>query len=240
MNWLSHRTGPSPGPSTGHFLQSLRGRSHLHCREQPLETAPSPPHVPIHWNMLARCAEAMTGPFAVARVRIWTPDDGETALTLRAHAGIGSRTDIQGAPLSDDAIGRFAAEHRTLVKNDLSADSAVPDREWAIGEQMAAYAAFPLTVNGRLLGMIELFSREPFSDVACGALAQAADQVAVGLDRKRAEALRATGKEHLRKYLRPSPPPSTRPTPRAASPSSTRPPWNSRGASRNWAPIRGV
>jgi PAS domain S-box-containing protein len=96
--------------------------------------------------------------------------------------------------------------------------------------------------SGKMLGMISSHWRTPHAPTErdLRLLDILARQAADLLGRRQAdEALREANAVCM-KLLRRFPPRSTRPTPTAASPSSTRPPWNSRGVCRSRAPIRGV
>ena len=136
-------------------------------------------------EMLGGCAGTIIGNFGIARARIWMVEGSEPALFLQAQAGIEFATN--NGCIAGDLISRLAAGDRKHVVNGINAESLIPDKDWAIREQMTAFAAYPLTINGQVLGLIDIFSRETFSELADNALEQLADQMAVGIDRKLAE-----------------------------------------------------
>src|SRR5205085_1608552 len=145
--------------------------------------------------MLQGCAEAMVRHVCVAFARIWTLNEQTDVLELRASAGMYTHLDgpHSRVPLGRLKIGRIAQERRPHVTNDVQRDPWISDPEWARREGMVAFAGHPLTVGGRLVGVLALFARQPLSDFTLEALASAADHIAGGIQRKHAEeVLRAT------------------------------------------------
>ena len=52
---------------------------------------------------------------------------------------------------------------------------------------LTAFARYPLIVEGRLVGVLELFSREAISEDHDRAVVRIADQIAAGIERKKVE-----------------------------------------------------
>jgi len=92
---------------------------------------------------------------------------------------------------SDLKIGSIAEERKPQLSNDLARDARIGDKEWAKREGLVAFSGHPLLVEGRLLGVVALFSRKPITDIAVEALQGVADGIAVGIERKRAAEARA-------------------------------------------------
>ncbi|MDP8980078.1 MAG: PAS domain S-box protein [Acidobacteriota bacterium] len=140
-------------------------------------------------DMLRNCTEAMTEELGAAFARIWTFNEEDSVLELQASSGL--YTHIDGAhariPVGSFKIGRIAAQRKPHLTNQVIGDPSVPEQEWARKEGMVAFAGYPLIVDGRLVGVIGMFSRETLSDVTLQAMARVADQIAVGIERKRAE-----------------------------------------------------
>ena len=84
-------------------------------------------------------------------------------------------------------IGRIARDRRPLLTNDVLHDPNVSDPDWAAREGMVSFAGFPLLVEGRCVGVLAMFGRTPLSEAVLTDLAPLAEQVAVFLERKRAE-----------------------------------------------------
>ena len=143
-------------------------------------------------DMLRGCAEALVTHLDAASARIWTPD--RTGAVLEWRAGAGLATLLDGPhPLGQSAVGQIAQERKPYITDAIADDAQIADHEWAGREGIAAFAGFPLVVDGRLAGVLALFARRPFSPLALQALGSVADEIAVGIERVRAEeALRAS------------------------------------------------
>ena len=141
---------------------------------------------------LQMCAEEMVHHLGAALARIWTMNARDQILELQASAGL--YTHINGGhsriPLGVYKIGQIAQERKSHQTNAVIGDSKVHDQAWAIKEGLVAFAGFPLVVEDELLGVLALFARHPLSEPASQALSMAADGVALGIARKRAEQAR--------------------------------------------------
>lgn len=140
-------------------------------------------------NILQRCAASIVHHLGAAFARIWTLNEAENVLELRASAGM--YTHIDGphsrVPVGKFKIGLIAEERKPHLTNDVLNDPRVSNREWAAREGMVAFAGYPLIIDDRLVGVMAMFSREILSDDTIEALASIANVVAQGIERKRAE-----------------------------------------------------
>jgi HD-GYP domain-containing protein (c-di-GMP phosphodiesterase class II) len=75
--------------------------------------------------------------------------------------------------------------HFTSVACDIPLDY---DRQWAIGERLAAFAGFPLIVAERAVGVMAVFAHGPLSAASILAIESLAGSIALSIGRKRAEA----------------------------------------------------
>jgi two-component system cell cycle sensor histidine kinase/response regulator CckA len=146
-------------------------------------------------HALQRCAEAIVTHLGATFARIWTLNEDQGMLELRASAGL--YTHVNGrhgrVPLGQFKIGRIARDRKPHLTNTVVGDPEVSEQEWARREGMVAFAGHPLIVDGRVVGVMALFARHTISDDVIAALASVADHVAVGIERHRsAEALRTT------------------------------------------------
>ena len=145
-------------------------------------------------DILQRCAGALVQHLDAAFARIWTLNDQTQVLELQASAG--QYTHLDGphsrVPVGQLKIGLIAHERQPHLTNAVIGDPRVNDQEWARREGMVAFAGYPLVVADRVVGVMAMFARHPFSDFVQEALASIADSIAVGVERKRGEdALRA-------------------------------------------------
>ncbi|WP_164018989.1 GAF domain-containing protein [Pyxidicoccus trucidator] len=141
-------------------------------------------------EVLHRCAEAMVRHLDAAFARIWTLDEGSDVLELQASAGQYTHLDGPHAriPVGRFKIGLIAREARPHHTNDVLNDERIGNREWAKREGMVSFAGYPLIVDSKVIGVMAMFSRVPLKEGTLSALASIADSVAVGVQRKRAEA----------------------------------------------------
>ena len=143
-------------------------------------------------EQLRACAEALVGHLDATFARIWVlAEDGQT-LELQASAGLYRHVD--GAhgriPVGSFKIGLIARERKPHLTNDVQHDPRIADPAWAVRERLVAFAGYPLLVQGRLVGVIGMFSRTVLTDDTLAALASVADVVALGIERGQSEALR--------------------------------------------------
>ncbi|HVK15037.1 MAG TPA: response regulator [Gemmataceae bacterium] len=140
--------------------------------------------------ILEECCEVLVAEAGAALARVWTVDDAGQALELRASAGLTRETGDRYArvPVGRHKVGRIALDRRPELTEALADDPWV-DREWVAREGVTAFAGYPLLVEGRLVGVLAVFSRAPIGPAAFGHLAGVADLVAQFVERKRAEEL---------------------------------------------------
>jgi GAF domain-containing protein/two-component sensor histidine kinase len=135
---------------------------------------------------LQRCAEALVQHLGAASSRIWTWNVRREALELRASAGMSTQLDGPEASISigDLDIGRIAREGRPHVSNDVQQDSwRLGNPDWARQEGLVAFAGYPLVVEGKVIGVLALFARQPLPDDTLAVLASVAHSIAVGMER---------------------------------------------------------
>jgi PAS domain S-box-containing protein len=150
---------------------------------------------PTLHRALEACAEAMVGHLGGAIASIWVVNSKELVLERLATSGDGVENSdaLERIPVGQYRIGRIAAEGIPRIL-DLTSDPPEPgDKDWARRQGMVAFAGHPLTVAGRTLGVIAMFSREPITGAALHAMSTVADAIALGVDRARAaDSLRAS------------------------------------------------
>lgn len=144
-------------------------------------------------SLLERSAAAIGRHLEAAHARIWTVDDGEGVLRLRAESGAVSLPDggRRTVPAGEGALGRIVRAKAPSVSNTLQEDLEADDREWAREEGIVSFAGHPLIVEGRVVGVIELFARHPLTRDAVKGLRVVSDRIALAIERARAtDALR--------------------------------------------------
>jgi PAS domain S-box-containing protein len=140
-------------------------------------------------EMLDACCKQLVAQLGVSFARIWTTDEAGQSLLLQASAG--KYTHIDGAhavvPVGKFKIGRIAAEREPHLTNDVQSDPLVGNQEWARAENMVSFAGYPLLVDDRVVGVMAMFGESRLSGDTLNALAEIADVVALGIERRRAD-----------------------------------------------------
>jgi GAF domain-containing protein/anti-sigma regulatory factor (Ser/Thr protein kinase) len=137
---------------------------------------------------LQRCTEAVVQHLDAAFARIWTRNFRTDTLELQASAGLYTHLDGPHArvPVGQYKIGRIAQAAEPHLTNDVQSDAWISDPEWARREGMVAFAGYPLIIEGKVIGVLALFSRHQLASDALTALASIADAVAIGIERTQA------------------------------------------------------
>jgi signal transduction histidine kinase len=148
---------------------------------------------------LQACAQAVVDRLDAAFARIWTLNEAQQVLELRASAGL--YTHLNGphgrVPVGKFKVGLIALERKPHLTNHVIGDSRISDQEWARRMGMVAFAGFPLMFGSNLLGVLAVFSRRPFSPSDSDALATVAHSLSIGIARMGAiDALRDSDTRH--------------------------------------------
>jgi len=140
-------------------------------------------------SMLQGCVAVLVEHLDAALARIWTLSEDGNVLELQASAGIYTHIDGGHArvQVGTKKIGHIAQDRRPYLSNHVMGDPEVCDQDWAQREGMVAFAGYPLIVEDRLVGVTALFARRPLADSTLKALASIADEIALGIERKKAE-----------------------------------------------------
>jgi PAS domain S-box-containing protein len=133
---------------------------------------------------LKECATSVVTRVGVAATRIWTFNAADEVLLLRAGAGLWTDTDAGSRRLSVsqpalDPIVRAGNPCLSRETVELLVEGGPPSESGTT----AAFAGYPLTVAGRLMGVLAVSSREPLSEASQKALASVADTIALGIER---------------------------------------------------------
>jgi hypothetical protein len=140
--------------------------------------------------MLQRCAEALVKNLDGGLAQIWTLNEPYQLLELHASAGACTRLDglHNRLGVGSFTIGGIARDRTPCITSADAVDPPLDDPHWVQHAGMVAFAGYPLLVDSRLVGVLAIFARRPFSPAALETMAAIADGVAVGIERKRAEA----------------------------------------------------
>lgn len=179
---LSALTFPNGEPLFVASLRDLRGRAELerqllvtrYLRSAAAAAARLTSRLDVQ-HLLQTVVEMQVSDFDAALARIWLYDEQHGVLTLRASAGLSTRTaessrarmEVASSPAK---IAEVARTQRSFVRNGLDADPNF-DQEWVRRERIASVAAFPLARAGSLRGVLIHFSRLPLPEEVVEVLA---------------------------------------------------------------------
>ncbi len=139
--------------------------------------------------ILQLCTEAMVRRLNAAFARIWTYNLKDHVLELQASAGM--YTHINGGhgrvTVGQFKIGLIASERKPHWTNSVIGDPRVNDQVWAKREGMVSFAGYPLIAEERLVGVMAMFGKKPFSPNTLDAMASVANGIALGIERKLTE-----------------------------------------------------
>jgi len=140
-------------------------------------------------DILQQCADAMVERFDVASARIWTLNDEELVLELRASAGMYSCLDGKHGRTQPGRfkIERIARDRRAHLTNDVLRDPELSGHDWVERERIVAFAGYPLLIEGKLVGVIDVYSQQQLTPTIFQALGTVANGIALGIERKRVD-----------------------------------------------------
>ncbi|HYE31140.1 MAG TPA: GAF domain-containing protein [Methylomirabilota bacterium] len=138
---------------------------------------------------LQEFSQVLVDGLEAAFARVWLLNPGTNTLELVASAGI--YTHLNGphgrVPVGKFKIGRIAESGLPHLSNDVPHDPHVSDQDWARREGMVAFAGYPLIVEGRLLGVVAMFSRHKLTSEILNDLAPLASSLAQFIERRQYE-----------------------------------------------------
>ncbi|MBF0612549.1 MAG: response regulator, partial [Magnetococcales bacterium] len=155
-------------------------------------------------DILQSCTHIIVQELEVALARIWLMNEEENVLILHASSGLFSHLDgpLLRIPVGADTIGRIALTKKSQVTNPLQEDGFTHDADWVVREGLVAFAGYPLLVEERLVGVVVMFSRQPYTSVMKHAMAAIANELALGIQRKQGEIALLAAKELAEKASR--------------------------------------
>ena len=153
-------------------------------------------------EVLQACSEAMVRHLGASFARIWTLNEAENTLELQSSAGLYTHLDGPHGrvKMGEYKIGRIAQNRTPLLTNDVRHDPNISDPDWAEREGMEAFAGYPLLLEGRVLGVLAIFSKTPLSETVMQQLEPIGDNLSQWIYRKRAEEELRASEARLRAF----------------------------------------
>jgi two-component system cell cycle sensor histidine kinase/response regulator CckA len=153
-------------------------------------------------DILRGCADAMVRYLNVHLARIWVLDAADDKLHL--HASAGAITEINAAPLKleDLAVdGDPNGQTKPLLLNEVGDDALAPSSGWVKAENIAACARHPLMMDGRLIGLMSIFSCTPLSEAVIQQMGSVSNGIGLCIKRKRSEEELDACQHHYRSVM---------------------------------------
>lgn len=149
---------------------------------------------------LEGCMTAFLTHLDVALAAVWMLDETGQTLELQATAALDTplAERHRRIPVGQSLIGRIAARKEPHCTTDLASDPEVSSLEWVADYQFASFAGFPLAIEGRVIGVVALFSRFVLNDTVLDELAPLAEGLTQYIERRRSEDARRLGEEQFR------------------------------------------
>jgi PAS domain S-box-containing protein len=144
--------------------------------------------------ILGCCAKAMVQFLNASVAQLWTFDARERVFQPRAAAGpllepAASPQSISKVALNLDALARGEA----MVIKQLLNDERMADQRWVSEHNVASFAAYPLILEDKLVGLMSLFTCHSLNEHILQEMGSVANGVSLFIEQKRsAEALDAS------------------------------------------------
>lgn len=152
-------------------------------------------------QMLQSACEALVKHLGVSFARVWTLNPETQMLELQASAGVYTHIDGDHAhiPVGKSKIGAIAELRQPYLSSDVQNDPQLDEKDWAVSQNLVAFAGYPLLVADRCVGVVAMFAQDKLAEAVLGTLSLVVDAIAQGIERKRAEeALQARASELAR------------------------------------------
>ena len=151
-------------------------------------------------SILDHCATAMSQYLTAAVAQIFTYDEKKGIFEKRAIAGqlIEPAAGLSLAP-SPDGLAHVPStpvvalnpasltQGRSVLINQLQGDERLLDPEWVRQAGVNAYAACPLVLEDKLVGLMTVFTQHPLTDQILQEMGSVANGIALCIERKRSE-----------------------------------------------------
>jgi len=140
-------------------------------------------------SMLWQCAEALVRNLNLALAQVWTPNARGDSLLLAARAGIPSALELQPRIISMGSrdIGQVAASRVPQTSGAYHLEAEATHAEWGRAEGICGFAAYPLLLDGKLLGVLALYSHRSLPATHLAGIELIASELAAGMERKHLE-----------------------------------------------------
>ena len=144
--------------------------------------------------ILGCCAKAMVQFLNASAAQLWTFDARERVFQPRAAAGPLTEQPAPGAPVPKVSLNLDTlARGEALVIKQLAGDERMANQAWVQQHNAVSFAAYPLILEDKLVGMMSLFTCHPLTEHILQEMGSVANGISLCVEQKRsAEALDAS------------------------------------------------
>jgi PAS domain S-box-containing protein len=145
-------------------------------------------------SILECCAKAMAQFLNATLAQLWTFDARERVFQARAVAGplATQQTSPESIPAVKLNLEALARGEPVVIKQ-LSGDERMADQAWVAQNDVISYAACPLILEDKLVGLMSLFTGHPLTEHILQEMGSVANGISLCIEQKRsAEALDAS------------------------------------------------
>lgn len=136
--------------------------------------------------MLGACTDIILNYFHVDDARIWTLQAGSETLEIQASSGLHPSLvdEFSSIPVGMYGIGRVALMRQPVFTNNHVHQEKLSPAQNAIKGNCHSFAGYPLLVEGRLVGVIGLYSSTKLKNSIMDILATISNTMAIGIERE--------------------------------------------------------
>jgi PAS domain S-box-containing protein len=154
---------------TVHKRQAERLQQQVHIANLYADVSLALSRQPLVWTFLQHCVDALVAHIPLDWVGIWLREPARHGFVPLARAsrtpnGHGGEHDL---PLGAQTVRSIADARQRLLTLDAQHNPLLhaEERAWAQREGMSVFVGHPLLTDGRVVGVLALFAREPLADV---------------------------------------------------------------------------
>ena len=137
-------------------------------------------------EMVSKCAEVCRQYTMATCVGIWLSDLSDDVLKLQTVSGTFQGSAFPTAMLAhgDASAGHISGQKLPCATRNPSAIPWFNNREFMLANGIQFYAGYPIILETRLIGVLELYSQHPFCWDLLNTLDALSDSMAMGFERK--------------------------------------------------------
>ncbi|WNM56496.1 PAS domain S-box protein [Candidatus Nitrospira allomarina] len=136
-------------------------------------------------SMLQACTQAICDHLNAAFARVWLFSPNQQILELQASAGHFHHPENHHLGIPDGPFHAAGIANRKKPELTIAVigNPRFPHQDWATQEGIVAYAGYPLLRGQDVLGVMDVFFKEPVPDSTANTLKLGGDRIAMAVDR---------------------------------------------------------